>query len=134
MNTKLLNLDEMEIRIKFDSARAKYTAIYGESIFKKCVSCKGTGLFTGTSSFGYTWDCNSYCSDCDGFGGMFTLGEIIFECNECKGEHQYEKVHCKKCHGTGYVDWIENLINKQTRLPSSYKPLTEYSRLWGNSK
>lgn len=135
MHKKLLSLDEMEIRLKFDTARSKYVGIYGESIFEKCIFCKGNGLYIDQYvSSEPVWDCNSYCSECDGYGGMFILGEIIFECNECKGEHQYEKLHCKKCHGSGYVDWIENIINKQTRVISPYKPLTECGRLWSNSK
>ena len=119
MKRELLSLDEMEIRIHFDMVRSKYVEMYGESIFNKCVSCKGTGLFTDETSLGYSWDCNSYCSDCDGYGGKFIMGEVIFECNECKGEHRYEKIHCKKCQGSGYVDWVGNIINNQTRLLSS---------------
>jgi len=112
MNAKLLSLDEVEIRTRFDLARVRYIDKYGESIFEKCTSCNGTGLVTGNSSFGVTWDCDSYCSDCDGYGGKFVLGEVIFECNECKGEYRHERIHCKKCHGSSYVDWIENIINK----------------------
>jgi hypothetical protein len=131
MNSKLLSLDEMEIRVKFDAARAKYVVIYGESIFEKCTSCKGTGLVTGENyGGGPVWDCNSYCGDCDGYGGKFILGEVIFECNECKDKDKHEKFRCEKCRGSGVVDWLENLINKQIVLRPSYKPLTPDSRFW----
>ena len=119
MERRLLSLDEMEIRVKFDAARARYVSIYGESVFEKCKSCNGTGLFLeGRPDSRGVWDCNSYCSDCDGFGGKFILGEIIFECTVCKNEHLSERIHCKKCLGSGYIDWIENITNKRTRAPS----------------
>jgi len=120
MNRKLLSLEEMEVRIKFDMTRSKYVAIYSESIFNKCEYCKGTGLYIDQyTSEGPVWDCTSYCDDCGGYGGKFVLGEVIFECNECKREYHREKIHCKKCQGSGYVDWITNIINKPTRLLSS---------------
>jgi hypothetical protein len=135
MNKVLLSLDEMEVRIKFDAARAKYVEMYGEAIFKKCISCKGTGLYIDQfTSTGPVWDCNSYCSDCNGYGGEFVLDGLIFECNECKGEHWYERADCKKCNGGGYVDWIENIIGKQTIIRPSYKSLTPDGSLWSDSR
>jgi hypothetical protein len=120
MEKKRFSLDEVEIRIKFDLARSKYVVIYGESIFKKCNVCKGTGLYINQyTSEGPVWDCDWYCGDCNGYGGMFVLGEVIFECSECKSDHRYERIHCKKCNGSGYVDWVENIIGKLSRLPSS---------------
>jgi len=125
MNRKLLSLDGVEMRVKFDTARSKYVAIYGEVIFKKCESCRGTGLYIDQyTAEGPVWDCTSYCGDCDGYGGEFVLGEVIFECNECKGEYKHEKSQCKKCGGSGYVDWIENIIDR-------HKSQASFNQMWG---
>jgi len=102
----ILQHTEVEKRIRFDLARVKYTIIYGDSIFVKCKTCNGTGL-GGITKFENSigWDCNSYCSVCEGFGGMFILGETIFKCDKCDGD-----IKCGKCAGTGYVDFLENIL------------------------
>lgn len=120
----ILDQYEVERRIRFDLAKVKYTVMYGDSIFVKCKTCKGTGLSGITSHFGgecISWDCSSYCSDCEGFGGMFILGETIFKCNMCDGRGD---VRCTKCSGTGYVDFLENILfqsdssyNWESRIP-----------------
>jgi hypothetical protein len=117
MKKKIYGIDEIELRIKFDMIKSKYISIYGESIFLKCTTCKGTGLFTEKDVNHKFWDCDSFCSECNGYGGMFVLGEIIFECNECKDKR--EKFQCKKCRGSRFNDWIENIVGKPVNFISS---------------
>jgi len=107
----MLTQQEVEHRINFDKARAKYIKMYGESIFDRCQSCNGIGLANLQPLVdSVAWDGSSYCSDCDGFGGKFVLGAEVFECDHCKHLSLSERKHCKKCNGTGFVDWIENIL------------------------
>ena len=42
-------------------------------------------------------------------------GELI--CDKCKGRGHLRRIRarsiCRKCHGTGKVDWIENIVGKK---------------------
>lgn len=103
-----INLSSSEIctRMKFDEIRRKYVGKQGNFVFVKCRSCKGTGLVLS----GEMWDCSSYCEKCRGFGGEFVSKELAIECDECKG---LEDEKCSKCSGSGYVDWIENIVGRR---------------------
>jgi len=48
------------------------------------------------------------------------LGEVI--CDECDGNKSnlvdnFYYFKCNKCHGTGKLDWIENIVGKRTSNP-----------------
>lgn len=108
-----LTPSEVELRMRFDNLKRKYSEKQGTYVFVKCDSCGGTGLVTGNSGCGYTWDCESYCAKCKGFSGEFVLKELVIECDKCKGLE--DKKGCDKCKGTGYLDWVENIIGKREK-------------------
>jgi DnaJ-class molecular chaperone len=102
-----LTPNEIELRIRFDNVRKNYSKKDGTYVFVKCDYCKGTGLILS----GEMWDCSSYCAKCKGFGGEFVLKEMVIECDKCR--ELEDKKGCDKCKGTGYLDWLENIIGKR---------------------
>jgi len=104
-----LSPGQIQARIEFDKIKKEHDQV--NFVFVKCRSCKGTGLVVGGSSFSYTWDGSSYCEKCRGFGGEFISRQLAIECDECKGFE--DKKSCSKCGGSGYVDWIENIVGQR---------------------
>lgn len=96
--------------ILFLIARRKYTYLYGDEVFETCKVCSGIGcktLATPDSPEAYLIP---ICEECNGFGGKFVLGELIFKCDFCNSEARDPKSVCPKCQGTGYVDFLENVL------------------------
>jgi len=104
-----LTPEEIEIRMKYDKLRKRYNETVGTLVFVKCVVCKGSGLSASAGSS--IWVDNTYCGKCKGFGGEYISKELAIECDMCKSLK--DKKECKKCGGSGYVDWIENIVGKR---------------------
>jgi len=100
-----LSPGEVEARIEFDRIKKEHDQV--NFVFVKCRSCKGTGLVLS----GDMWDGSSYCEKCRGFGGEFISRQLAIECDKCKGLE--DKKRCNKCGGSGYVDWIENIVGQR---------------------
>lgn len=86
----------------------------------KCHRCNGTGLDNISNccnNDNYSWDCNSYCSACNGIGYVNPglVDRTMFICKKCKGsglEINKDK-YCKQCLGLGYTDFITNVFGRR---------------------
>jgi hypothetical protein len=62
-----------------------------------CNKCNGMGLFCFVESKYVTIN---YCNE----------RQCLKDMSECNG---FKYQHCPKCHGTGKLDWIENVVGKK---------------------
>lgn len=76
----------------------------------KCEKCLGFGLanFQLLSDGSYSWDGDSFCDSCKGYGyqPIDNVDALIFDmfasyvCRSCDGEG------CHLCRNTGFIDWV----------------------------
>jgi len=65
------------------------------------------------------------CPKCEGFGQQPEEYPIIIKYPLSNFRHKRYSNACKKCHGTGEIDWIENIVGKQGEM--NIDVLMEYS-------
>jgi hypothetical protein len=69
-----------------------------------CYKCEGKGLYCFYESRHVSIH---YCDS----------GQCGTAVNKCKGIQ-----HCSECHGDGKLDWIENIVGKESKKPRLVKP------------
>jgi DnaJ-class molecular chaperone len=99
-----------KVYTKLEKLTKKYPEILDKYNLKECPHCDGSGLanYQKLSTGDYSWDGVSFCDECDGtgYGPWENIEKYIFElfeaffCSKCGGDG------CRKCSGTGFVDWI----------------------------
>ena len=93
----------------------KYYVDNIEFISKPCKACEGTGLanFSRHTDGCSTWDCTSFCEECNGVGFIdWEIKNLVHACPDCNGTGQtfiemYGRQKCAKCDGKGFLDWIQ---------------------------
>ena len=58
------------------------------------------------------------CSKCDGKGVELIPHKFLFQ---GKVEMGQRTIFCSKCDGNGKLDWVENIVGKETRHDKKFK-------------